>query len=203
MLIFSRLLYNKPMHTYPVEQSAFIRFFTLNTMSAPFWLVVRLYLGYGWLMAGWEKVTNPVWFGNQAGATMQGFVQGALGKTGGLHPDVQLWYASFLQSMVVPHLNAWSNAIAVGELLVGLGLIVGLFTGVAAFFGFVMNMNFLLAGAVSVNPIWLLLAIGIMGARRVAGDLGLDRYARPFLARKFSRIPNRDPRIVSSVAEPV
>ena len=176
------------MNTHTVEQSAFIHFFTANTMSAPFWLVVRLYLGYEWFMAGWEKVTNPAWFGSDAGAAMQGFVQGALGKTVGLHPDVQMWYASFLQSVVVPHLNAWSNAIAVGEVLVGLGLIVGLFTGVAAFFGFVMNMNFLLAGTVSVNPIWLLLAIGIMGARRVAGYWGLDRYVRPYFARKFSRM---------------
>ncbi len=176
------------MNTHTVEQSAFIHFFTANTMSAPFWLIVRLYLGYEWLMAGWEKFVNPAWFGSDAGGAVQGFVQGALGKTVGLHPDVQMWYASFLQSAVLPHASAWSHAITLGELAVGLGLIVGLLTGVAAFFGFVMNMSFLLAGTVSVNPVWLLLALGIMGARRVAGYWGLDRYARPFLTRKFSRM---------------
>ncbi|MEK7101626.1 MAG: DoxX family membrane protein [Patescibacteria group bacterium] len=164
------------MNTYTVQQSAFTNFFTVNTASAPFWLIVRLYLGYEWLMAGWAKVASPAWFGGDAGAAIQGFVQGALGKTTGLHPDVQMWYASFLQNAVLPFPVAWSNSIAVGEVLVGLGLIVGLLTGIAAFFGFFMNMNFLLAGTVSTNPIMLVLALGIILAHRVAGYWGLDRY---------------------------
>ena len=173
------------MHNHTVEQSAFTYFFTASTASAPLWFIVRLYLGYEWLMAGWDKVMNPVWFGSNAGAAMNGFVQGALGKTVGVHPDVQMWYAAFLKGAVLPNLVTWSNLIAVGEVLVGLGLIVGLFTGVAAFFGFFMNLNFLLAGTVSVNPILLTLALGLMLARRVAGHWGLDRYAQPFLKRKF------------------
>lgn len=173
------------MQKYTVEQSACAHFFTSNKVSAPLWFIVRLYLGYQWLMAGYEKVINPAWFGSNAGAALKGFVQGALSKTGGAHPDVQLWYASFLQNAVASHLVAWSNAITIGELLVGLGLIVGLFTAAAAFFGFVMNMSFLLAGTVSVNPIWLLLALGIMLAHRVAGQWGLDYYVTPFLKRKF------------------
>lgn len=168
------------MNTYTISQPRLTHFFTADTASAPFWLLVRLYLGYGWLMAGWEKVMNPAWFGSEAGAAVQGFVQGALGKTVGAHPDVQMWYASFLQNAVLPYPAAWANAIAVGEVLVGLGLIVGLFTGLAAFFGFFMNLNFLLAGTVSVNPIWLILALLIMLAHRVAGHWGLDRYAKPF-----------------------
>ncbi|OGG64788.1 hypothetical protein A3C94_01795 [Candidatus Kaiserbacteria bacterium RIFCSPHIGHO2_02_FULL_55_17] len=174
-----------------IQQSAFAHFFTASTKSAPFWLVVRLYLGWEWLVAGWVKVTNPAWFGADAGAAMQGFINGAIAKTAcapevpaaACHPDVQLWYASFLQNAVLPNLTAWSNAIAVGELLVGLGLIVGLFIGIAAFFGFFMNINFLFAGAVSLNPVWLVLALGLMLARRVAGYWGLDRYARPYLSR--------------------
>ena len=175
------------MKKYTVEQHYFVNFFTANTASAPLWFVVRLYLGYEWVMAGYEKLINPAWFGNSAGAALNGFVQGALGKTGGLHPDVQSWYASFLQSTVMPNLVAWSNAITIGEILVGVGLIVGLFTATAAFFGFVMNINFLLAGTVSVNPIWLLLALGIMLAHRVAGHWGLDHFMMPYLKRHCPR----------------
>lgn len=173
------------MQKYTVEQSSLTHFFTTNTASAPLWFIVRLYLGYEWLIAGYEKLINPAWFGSGAGAALQGFVQGAFGKTVGAHPDVQSWYASFLQSTVVPHLNVWSNAVTLGELAIGLGLIVGLFTGVAAFFGFFMNLNFLLAGTVSVNPIMLVLALGLLLARRVAGNWGLDRYAMPYLKRRF------------------
>ena len=174
------------MNNYTVEQSFFTHFFTASTRSAPFWLIVRLYLGYEWLIAGYEKILNPAWFGSAAGAALNGFVQGALGKTTGAHPDVQMWYAAFLKGTVLPHLVTWSNMIAVGEVLVGLGLIVGLFTGVAAFFGFFMNLNFMLAGTVSTNPILMILALGLILARRIAGHWGLDRYARPFLKQKFS-----------------
>lgn len=173
------------MKKYTVEQSSLTHFFTANTASAPLWFIVRLYLGYEWLMAGYEKLINPAWFGSDAGAALNGFVQGALSKTAGAHPDVQSWYASFLQSTVVPHINAWSNAVTLGELFIGLGLILGLFTCAAAFFGFFMNLNFLLAGTVSVNPIWLVLALGIMLAHRVSGHWGLDRFVQPFLKRKF------------------
>lgn len=176
------------MTTHTVEQSACSYFFTTNPASAPLWLIVRLYLGYGWLMAGYEKIINPAWFGSGAGAALKGFVQGALSKTAGAHPDVQMWYASFLQSTVLPHLVAWSNAVAIGELLIGLGLIVGLFTGAAAFFGFFMNFNFLLAGTVSINPLYLILALGIMLAHRVAGSWGLDRYVMPFLKQKLCSV---------------
>lgn len=179
------------MSTYTVEQSSCVHFFTANKASAPLWLIVRLYLGYEWIMAGYDKVLNPAWFGGDAGAALNGFVQNALGKTGGAHPDVQMWYASFLQNAVLPHLVGWSNAVTLGEILIGLGLIVGLFTYAAAFFGFFMNLNFLLAGTVSINPIMLVLALGIMLAHRVAGHWGLDRYVLPFLKRKFPCCLNR------------
>ena len=168
------------MNDYTVRQSAFTHFFTASSASAPFWFVVRIYLGWEWLMAGYEKLINPAWFGTGAGAALNGFVQGALGKTGGVHPDVSMWYASFLQSAVLPHLVFWSNAVTVGEILVGLGLIVGLCTGVAAFFGSFMNLNYLFAGTVSTNPLMLVLGLGIMLAYRIAGLWGLDRYARPY-----------------------
>lgn len=176
---------------YTIQQSRFAYFFISSTASAPLWLLARLYLGYEWFIAGWAKVQNPAWFGADAGAAMQGFVNGAVAKTAcaanvpaaACHPDVQMWYASFLQSTVLPNVMIWSNAIAVGELLVGLGLLVGLLTGTAAFFGFFMNINFMLAGAVSMNPVWLVLALGIMLAHRVAGHWGLDRWAKPYFKK--------------------
>jgi len=171
------------MTTHTIEQSSFAHFLIANKASAPLWFLVRLYLGYEFLMAGWSKVANPAWFGGDAGAALQGFVQGALAKTVGLHPDVYQWYASFLQSAVLPNVMVWSNAVVAGEILIGLGLIVGLCTRGAAFFAFFMAFNFLLAGTVSVNPVLVLLAIGIMLAHRVAGHWGLDRFARPYFKR--------------------
>ena len=179
---------------YTIQQSRLAHFFTASTASAPLWLLVRLYLGYEFLMAGWGKLASPAWFGTDAGAALQGFVNGAVAKTAcapgivaaACHPDVQMWYASFLQASVLPHVMVWSNAVVLGELAIGLGLIVGLCTGAAAFFAFFMSLNFLLAGTVSVNPILISLALPLIAARRVAGYWGLDRYAQPYLRRRFS-----------------
>jgi thiosulfate dehydrogenase [quinone] large subunit len=105
------------------------------------WLILRLYVGWEWLSAGWGKVTSPVWTGSKAGVALTGFLQGALAKTAGDHPDVQGWYAAFLQNVVIPNAVFWSYLVSWGELVVGIALILGILTGVAAFFGSFMNMN--------------------------------------------------------------
>ncbi|MGH2470250.1 MAG: DoxX family membrane protein [Chloroflexota bacterium] len=147
--------------------------------SSVFWLLVRLYLGWQWLSAGYEKLTSPVWTGAKAGTAMGGFVAGGLKKTAGANPDVTGWYATILQHLVLPYTAGWSWAIAIGEALVGLGLILGLFTGIAAFFGGLMNANYLLAGTVSTNPMLFILATWLVLAWRVAGWIGLDRFVLP------------------------
>jgi len=145
------------------------------------WLIVRLYVGWTWLKAGWGKVTNPAWVGGKAGTALTGFVNNALTKTSGEHPDVQSWYATFLHNVVLPHTSLWSHLVAFGETLVGIGLILGAFAGIAAFFGILMNLNYLLAGAVSVNPILLMLTIFLVLAWKTAGWWGLDRWLLPAL----------------------
>jgi len=154
-----------------------------NTRLAPLWLIIRLYVGYEWLVAGWGKLTNPagVWVGAKAGTAITGFAQGALKKTTGDHPDVTGWYAWFLQHVVIPNAALWSYMVTFGEILVGLGLIFGLLTGIAAFFGGMMNANYLLAGTVSSNPLLFILATWLVLAWRVAGYWGLDRWALPLI----------------------
>ena len=145
------------------------------------WLILRLYLGYEWLTAGWEKLTSPAWTGAQAGTALTGFVKGALTKATGAHPDVQGGYAWFLQNLVLPNAVVWGYVVSWGEFLVGVALILGLFTGIAAFFGGFMNANYLMAGTVSTNPILFIIAAGIILAWKTAGWWGLDRWVLPAL----------------------
>ena len=128
-----------------------------DTRLAPVWLVVRVYLGYLWLVAGWEKLVDPsgVWVGSKAGAAVAGFAQGAMQQTGGEHPQVTGWYAGFLQNVVVPNAALFSYLVTFGEILVGLALILGLFTGIAAFFGGFMNASYIFAGVAGANPLAL------------------------------------------------
>jgi thiosulfate dehydrogenase [quinone] large subunit len=164
-----------------LEDSPIARALFATTRWAWIWLLLRLYLGYEWLVAGWGKVNNPAWVGANAGTALSGFVNGALQKTAGEHPDVQGWYAAFLQNIVLPNASIFSYLVAFGELLVGVALILGIFTGIAAFFGLFMNASYLLAGAVSTNPIMLAIAIFLILAWKVAGWWGLDRFVLPAL----------------------
>jgi len=156
------------------------RFLFSDARMAPVWAVVRVYVGWQFLAAGWEKLTGAGWVGADAGKSMAGFAAGAIKAAGAAHPSVTPYYAWFLQHFVVPAPAAWGYAITFGELLVGLGLIVGLFTGVAAFFAGLMNVNYLLAGTLgtmAVNPPLFVLATGLVLAWKVAGLIGLDYFA--------------------------
>jgi thiosulfate dehydrogenase [quinone] large subunit len=73
-----------------------------------------------------------------------------------------------------------------GEILVGIGLIVGALTGFAAFFGAFMNMSYLLAGTASTNPIMFALAMGVILAWKVAGYYGVDRVLLPKLGTPWA-----------------
>lgn len=164
-----------------IPEPAITRTLFSDTRLAPLWLLLRLYVGWEWLQAGWHKVTSPAWVGPQAGTAVGGFLKGALSKAGGDHPDVTPWYAWFIEHVALPNAALFSHLVAFGEVAVGVALILGLLTGFAAFFGGLMNANFLLAGTVSSNPALFILATWLVLGWRVAGWLGLDRWVLPHL----------------------
>ena len=176
----------KGQHKIIVPENPVSRFLFSDTRSAFIWLIIRLYVGFAWLKAGWGKVQSDAWTGENAGTALQGFVQGALAKSQeGV--DVTGWYATFLENSVLPNAKLFAFMVAYGELLVGLGLVFGLLTGIAAFFGALMNFSFLLAGTLSSNPILFVLATWLVLAWKVAGWYGLDRWALPKLGTPWKK----------------
>lgn len=162
-----------------IPEPPIARFIFADTRLSILYLLFRIYIGWEWLVAGYDKIISPVWVGPKAGFAIQGFLLGALKKSSGTHPDVSGWYASFINGFVLHHIVLFSYMVSYGELFVGIGLILGLFTGIAAFFGAFMNMNYLFAGTVSVNPIMFLIELFIILAWRVAGWFGFDRFVLP------------------------
>ena len=155
------------------------KFFTGSTGSSALWFVVRMYVGAEWLLAGWEKVLSPVW--GTSGKALSGFVAGALAKSSGANPAVQGWYASFLHTFVLPGAGFFSFIVTWGEVAVGLGLLLGILTGVAAGFAVLMNLNYLLAGTLSINPILGMVGLFLVFSWRVCGWIGLDNWLLPAL----------------------
>jgi thiosulfate dehydrogenase [quinone] large subunit len=152
-----------------------------NKSLAPLWAVIRIYLGYLWLTAGWGKATSSAWVGPDAGGPVTGFLTRALTLTTGEHPSVQGWYAWLIENVFLPNAALMSHLVAIGEVLVGIALIVGFLTGISAFLGGLMNASFLLAGTVSTNPLMFILATWLVLAWRVAGYYGLDYWVLPRL----------------------
>jgi thiosulfate dehydrogenase [quinone] large subunit len=65
--------------------------------------------------------------------------------------------------------------------VVGVLLIIGLFTGIAAFVGAMMNFSYVFAGTAGVNPLFIIISLFLIMAWRVAGWYGLDRIVLPKL----------------------
>lgn len=166
-----------------VEGPAFTRFLFGNPRAGLFWLPIRLFVGFAWLEAGWHKFNDPAWVGADAGTAILGYWQNAVAvPEEGRPPITYEWYRAFIQFLIDNGAESWMTyVITFGEMAVGIGLLLGLLTGFAAFFGALMNMSFLLAGSASTNPVMFTLAVGLMLAWKVAGYYGLDRYLLPLL----------------------
>ncbi len=151
------------------------------------WLIVRLFVGYEWITAGIEKFENPAWM--QTGTALKGFWTSAIAiPASGKAPITYDWYRSFLTFLLNPGSYSWfAKLVTLGEIAIGLGLIVGAFVGVAAFFGTVMNFNFMLAGSASSNPVLFGLAVFLVLAWKVAGYWGVDRVLLPALGTPWTR----------------
>src|SRR5205085_3910566 len=90
------------------------------------------------------------------------------------------------QAFVLPNTTLWANMVDIGEVLVGIGLVLAALTGIAAFFGTVMNTNYLLAGTLSTNPLLFIVGTWLVLAWRVAGWRGLDRWLLPLLGTPWA-----------------
>jgi len=172
-----------------IQDSPIARFLFSDVRFASFWLVVRVYVGWLWLDAGWHKVQNPAW--TDTGSAILGFWKGAVAIPAAGAPKITFdWYRNFLQVLIDNDVAPiFGKAIAYGELLVGAGLILGAFVGVAAIFGATMNFSFMLAGSASTNPVMFLLAVLLIMAWKTAGYYGLDRILLPLLGTPWQPIP--------------
>jgi thiosulfate dehydrogenase [quinone] large subunit len=164
-----------------VQDPPFTTTLFTDTRLAWFWLVLRVWLGYQWVEAALHKIDNPAWV--QTGDALKGFWTGAVAVPAEGRPAIAFdWYRGFIQTLLDAQAYTWfAKLVAYGELLIGIALILGVFTGIAALFGALMNWNFMMAGPASTNPLLLIIAIGLILAWKIAGYIGVDRFLLPYL----------------------
>jgi thiosulfate dehydrogenase [quinone] large subunit len=166
-----------------------------STRLSWLWLIVRVYLGWQWLSAGWGKFNNPAW--RDTGEALKGFWTKAIIIPEGGKPAIAYdWYRDFIQLMLDQSWYTWfAKVILFGELAIGLALILGAFVGIAAFGGALLNWNFIMAGAASTNAVLFTLAVLLMLAWKVAGWYGLDRFLLPLIGTPWTWVSAEPPRL--------
>jgi thiosulfate dehydrogenase [quinone] large subunit len=199
-----------------IEEPRVARWLFGSSHAAWIWLIARLWLGWEWLQAGWGKVfggditirfwewgdeqysltgdANCGWVracgDTEVGDSVAGFAAGAIESAEGPHPDVAYdWYVSFLEWIRDTASPWFGPMVAVGEVVIGVLLILGLFTGLAAALGAVLNFSFAFAGSAGVNPAMIFVSVLIILAWRNAGWYGLDRWVLPALGTPWHRGP--------------
>jgi thiosulfate dehydrogenase (quinone) large subunit len=165
-----------------VHTPSFIKKLFNYPLAGLIWLPIRVWVGWQWLQAGLHKLENPAWM--QTGAALKGFWTNAVAiPETGTAPIHYAWFRSFLQMLLNAQAYTWfAKLVAVGEFLVGIALILGIFTWFSALMGGVMNFNYMLAGSASTNPMLFALAVGLIVAWKVSGYFGADYFLVPWLA---------------------
>jgi thiosulfate dehydrogenase (quinone) large subunit len=163
-----------------------VNFLRENKIAAGILTVLRLYLGYSWITAGYGKLSSGAF--DASGFLKNAIANPVKGPDGSV---VYSWYISFLENFALPNVDIFNTIVPLGEFLVGLGLILGCLTTAAVFFGLVMNFSFFLAGTVSHIPTDLFLGALILFSGYNAGKFGLDRWVIPFIRKTVFKNDNQ------------
>ncbi|MFB3895865.1 MAG: TQO small subunit DoxD [bacterium] len=142
--------------------------------------VLRIAIGYFFLIAGWQKLVAGFISRNMLLTTLNDWVQN-------VHV---LWYKHFLLEYAIPHNTLFAFLVTYGEIFIGLALIFGVAIRGTALLALLMSLNYELAsgwrpgaGAI-INKLFIICEIIILlsAAGRV---FGIDRILR----KKYPRIP--------------
>lgn len=163
-------------HGHVIHDPPLARFLFSDKRAGWLWLFLRIWLGLQWIDAGWHKVADPKWV--STGEALKGYWANAVKIPATGKPPIAFdWYRDFINVLLNNETYTWFGPlVAYGEVLVGIGLVVGAFVGIAAFFGALMNWNFIMAGSASSNGLLLALAVLLIMAWKVAGYIGADYY---------------------------
>ena len=108
--------------------------------------IIRVVVGGWFLKAAFLKLTlEPLWWVPYPTVTQRfiNFLPKRLAEFASENPI--LWYQQFLNETAIPHATLFAFLEAFGEVGVGLGLTLGLFTSFSALVGLLMSINFFLA----------------------------------------------------------
>lgn len=138
-----------------------------SKIAAVAWTAMRVWLGVMWIQAGSSKL----W-----GAESAAFMHGGGGVAGFAAHGVPAysWWGTFLHGFVVPNAGWIGVLVAVSEFAIGVALVAGLFTRVAALGSLALLFTYVMSGTASVCAFYALFAVVLLTMWRTSGWIGLD-----------------------------
>ncbi len=131
------------------------------------WTAMRVWLGVMWIQAASAKL----W-----GADNAAFLHGGAGVAGfAAHgTPAYTWWGSFLHGFVVPNADWIGIVVAVAEFAVGVALVAGCFTRLAALGSLALLFTYVMSGTASVCAFYALFAIVILSMWKTSSWIGFD-----------------------------
>lgn len=133
-------------------------------------VLVGLLLLYEIAYGGWWKL-NSDWIGLGAGGPLADRASRAVSE------GTYVWYATILETVVIPHAWFWSNLALVMQLSFALALLVGFWTRPAAIAGLVYFLPVFNMGTIRTSPTFAV-AIGFLVVTNAGYYYGLDGWIR-------------------------
>ena len=159
-----------------------VEFLMKSKVMAIGWTAMRVWLGIMWIQAGVSKLwgaENPGFLHN-GGAGVAGYAAHGV--------PAYSWWGSFLHTFVVPNSGWIGVLVAVAEFVIGVALVLGLFTRVAALGSLALLFTYVMSGTASVCAFYALFAIVIFATWRTSTWLGLDGFISGYRQRHGSKL---------------
>lgn len=103
-------------------------------------VIIRLLFGIGWFLAGWTKIVEKQWF-HQPGQFLSNYLTESLQKE-----NVPSFYKLFIEHVALEHVLFFNYTIPIAQMVLGIFLLIGLFTIPSILFCLFMHINFILSG---------------------------------------------------------
>ncbi len=117
-----------------------------------FFALLRVFIGYSFLTAGWQKYLGG-WLNPSTGsAPLTGVLSNWLSGATPMPPG---WYRNFLVDIAVPNAHLFGILVCLGEVFVGALLLLGLCTRLSGLLGAFMCLNYYLAARHTVGAVGL------------------------------------------------
>jgi thiosulfate dehydrogenase (quinone) large subunit len=132
------------------------------------WTAMRVWVGAMWIQAGSSKLwgaENSAFLHNN-GAGVAGFASHGT--------PAYSWWGHFLSGFVVPNASWIAVLVAVAEFSVGVALVAGCFTRIAALGSLALLFTYMMSGTASVCAWYALFAIVVLVMWRTSSWIGID-----------------------------